>query len=349
MPSSPNPEGASVMAQETNELSPIPGPMPYTDEWYAIRNFDPNKPVVFGASEAAAAMNKSPYSSPLELYLQKRQEVAPKETTEAMEIGTLLEPVILELYSRREGVELETNLPMYFHPVHKFMAATPDAIEAPWIPSAPSGGAVDAKSTTDHRYSKDPHSLDKFGEEGTDQIPIDNLCQMQQQIAVLGVEYVKVPVLFGRKMRVYTVDKNDTLIDAIISSEKELAERIVNADPPEPNWQHPNTKKILREIYGLSQDARANLSDDAAVRWNENVAMKAEIANLESKIEENVNRLLAEMQDAEYGVFPMASKELRRVKIDAQLWSQKDIDKATKLMGTVKRRGYEYLRSRAAK
>lgn len=206
------------------------GPMPQTPEWTALRYFDPDRerPVIFGASEAAAACGMSPYTTPLELFLLKRRELDPEEENDAMRLGKKLEPIVLDEYQLRTGRVLAVDLPMFLHADHAFMAATPDAMaESDTV-------AVDAKTSSFRRYNRSADVADeKFGEEGTDQMPSDYVLQAQQQIAVLGVDSVDFPVLFdGRTLRIYTVQRNDELINIVTSAERELAERIASDDPP---------------------------------------------------------------------------------------------------------------------
>ena len=83
--------------------TPIPGPDPQTDEWYALRVFDParvERPVVFGASEAGAVLGVSPFSGgPLEIFNRKRRLIPEQESSDAMELGLLLEDPVLTLYA----------------------------------------------------------------------------------------------------------------------------------------------------------------------------------------------------------------------------------------------------------
>lgn len=234
--------------------APIVGPMPQSPAWHAMRRYDPSRterPVVIGASEAAAACGRSPYSSPLELYLTKRGEYELEhsdETAEAMEMGLHLEPLILDRYTKRTGHQIERSLPMFFAALQPWMAATPDAMvlgDGAWSRS------VDAKATSGRRYDRTGDDISAFGAEGTDQIPIDYLLQGQQQCHVMGVELVDFPVLFdARTLRIYTVRRDAELISEMIAAERELCERIINADPPEPTWSHSGIDKIIRAMNG---------------------------------------------------------------------------------------------------
>ncbi len=56
-----------------------------------------------GASDAAAACGIDPYKTTLRLYLEKTGELPPDEETDALRIGKIFEPGILEFFSWKTG------------------------------------------------------------------------------------------------------------------------------------------------------------------------------------------------------------------------------------------------------
>ena len=284
-------------------VTPIAGPATMTPEWYAMRKFDPSRkdrPVVIGASEAAAACGRSRYASALDVYLKKRGEIADdfsEEQQEAMDMGHHLEPIILDRYERKTGRTLLRHLPMYFAPLQPFMCATPDGLDLP------DSLAVDAKSTTGRMLDTTGEDVSMFGQEGTDQVPVEYLFQAQQQIHVLGVNRVDFPVMFdARVIRIYTVHRDDDLIAEIVSAEQELAERIVNGDPPAPDFQHPGTKRLLEAIQGQEIGKVITWGDDLVEKWDELAEIKAMIKDLEGQKNRLDAELFAAMSDAEQAI-----------------------------------------------
>jgi predicted phage-related endonuclease len=330
--------------------TPIAGPMPGTQEWTDIRFYDPDRKgreVIFGASEAAAALGMSPYTQPLELYLVKRREMPTNSDSMAMRLGRRMEPIVLDEYEERTGVALTRSQPMYFHPDLSYMAATPDALT-----SGPDRWAVDAKTSTFRRYDAFgvTEDDDKFGKEGGDHLPLDYILQAQQQMAVLGMDRVDFPVLFdGSTLRLYTVRREESLIAALGTAEKELAERIADARPPEPNWQHPNTRQCLQALYGLQEGLKVDLGEEAAEHWQELQRLKVQLANLEAEIDERKNRVLAAIGSAEIGRLPGGAKELKRTVIKDSIVTQADVDKLAARVGQVGRKGHERLTERKSK
>lgn len=302
----------------TDTTRPIVGPATQSPEWYALRKFDPSRterPVVFGASEAAAACGRSKYSSALELYMRKRGEIDDIEINEAMAMGNRLEPVILDMYEERVGHKVVRKLPMFFSRDFPFMAATPDAMEYYTHPALPMfqhpikweefdfTASIDSKATTERRFDATGEDVDSFGIDGTDQVPIEYLLQGQQQCAVMGVSRVDFPVLFdGRKLRIYSVARDEDLIAEIVSAEKELAERIINSDPPEPDFQHSGTLKLLQKMHGCEVGKVISWPEELASKWESLTAIKDQIKSLESAKDALSAELFHAMGDAEQAV-----------------------------------------------
>lgn len=298
---------------------PVKGPDAYSPEWYSLRAFDPDRPrpVVIGASEAAAACNQSPYSSALQLYMEKRGEF-PSSFNEAtqnrLDMGKKLEPVILDCYEEQTGTVLTRNLPLYFHPVYPFMGATPDGIATDPIDETDfTEWCVDAKSTNWRMLDKTGDDTEKYGEAGTDQIPLTNLFQAQQQMAVMGLERCDFPVLIdGRELRIYIVNRNDDLIQQIALAEAELSERIRDGRPPEPNWEHSGTIKVLNKLFGNEIGKVAQLTEIEHSKWIE----REHWSRVEKEAKEQKDKITAEIMwalaDAEVGRFPDAGIEIKR-------------------------------------
>lgn len=309
------------------EHKPIAGPIAYSPEWYEIRTFNPDRKgreVVWGASEAAAACNQDPYSSALEKYLIKRGEFVKEfsdEQKRAMAMGTRLEPIILDVYEESQDCRLARRLPLYFHPTWSFMAATPDAIATKQLGTeedAIDEWSVDAKATGWRMLDKSGDDNSKYGEPGTDQVPTGNLFQAQQQMAVMGFDRCDFPVLVdGRELRIYTVPRNDDLIQQIALAEAELSERIMRGDPPEPNWEHSGTKAVLNRMFANGTNTVAELTEVEHDLWTRREQLASAIKMMTEEKDDIENRIKWAVGENEIARFPDASIELKRVSVKA--------------------------------
>jgi putative phage-type endonuclease len=246
--------------------------MPHTPEWYAARNTG------IGASEIAAAAglgkDEGCYQTSLEVFLRKLGRLPPLEETEPMIMGRLLEPVVLTRFHQlTQTTPLDPHPPMYRSLARPWMTATPDTILS-------ESELVEAKTTTWRMNSR-------WNEEDTDQIPGQYLCQCQWQMAVMGadVKTVFVPVLFdGASTKIYRVDRNDLMIGFLIDAGQELWERIQNDDPPEPNWEHESTPKLIKEMHSeingeiidFDEDERNDYADYEAMGEQKKIIQTAQ-------------------------------------------------------------------------
>lgn len=225
--------------------------MPHTPEWYAARNTG------IGASEIAAAAGLSPYQTPLELYLRKRGEIPPFQGNDATRMGTLLEPVVKSEFKRITGlIPIDESPAMYRSGLYEWMTATPDMIVT-------DSELAEVKTASWRMKSS-------WGDEHSDAIPDQYLCQTQWQMAVMGMGFtsVHVPVLFdGFETRIYRVERNELMIGYLIEAGQELWERIQNGDPPEPNWEHESTPKLIREMHSEINSQVIELGDITADAW----------------------------------------------------------------------------------
>lgn len=321
------------------------GPEAYSEKWYALRTLAPertNRPIVLGGSDAATCLGWNDYETPLELFLRARGEIPPKEATRRMIYGKRFELANIDWYCADEDAKVSVDHPMYFAVDHYFMGVTPDGVR---IDRSPKIG-VEAKASSRHMRDRNGEDETKYGEPGTDQVPRYVFAQCQQYCAVLGIETVEVTVMFdGAERFTYPVHAEERVIEALVVSEREMAERIVNNDPPEPTWQAEGTSKLLQQMYGFRPKDRATLSIEAARLWAEADRWKEDIRTLNEQITENQNRVLAEMAGAEIGLFPNGRQGVKRIVIADQLWKESDITKAEKSLGTLKRRGHERLQS----
>ncbi|MCP4782797.1 MAG: YqaJ viral recombinase family protein [Fuerstiella sp.] len=322
--------------------------MPHTNKWHDLRTFDPERterPVIIGASEIAVACGVSPYSTPLQLYLEKRGEMEKEfsdEQKERMAFGQKLEPVILEAYADRMGLHVDADQPMYFHPDHSWMAATPDGVA--FGDEIGQRHGLECKATSWRMYDATGEEADAFGEDGTDQVPAMYVMQTQQQMAVCGFDRVDLPVLFdGSKLRIYHIDRSETIIEAIVAAGSELAERIINNDPPPPDYGHARTQEAIQALYGFDADADPMELDEDADMWTWQVKeMTAQIKEVEKRKAELQNRIIAAFCGASKAVLPNGEK-LSRTQIAETYVTDDDVLRLADRVGQVKRKGYERL------
>lgn len=287
-------------------MKPIELAMPGTPEWHEHRKTG------IGASEIATAAGLNPWQTPLELYARKRGEVGEIEDSDEMRLGRLMEPVVkAEFCHRAKLTLLVDNPPLYRHAEHPHILATPDGIISP-------GRLLEAK-TTSWRMKKE------WGQEGTDDAPTQYVCQCQAQMAVMDADEVDLAVLFdGSMLKAFKVLRNEQLIQLLIGAATELWQRIQNGDPPEPNWEHASTPRLIREMHQTIRDTRIIFTDEEAALWSQ----YEHWGRVKKEAETNQKTLKAKLEhvigDNYAGILP-DGRMLRRKIIGAQTyWVEKE-------------------------
>lgn len=204
-----------------------------------------------GASESAASIGVSKYTTKLGLYLKKMAHAEGRDIEELddkslliTEGGSALEPVILNHFQRTTGLILSDHQLTVRDPANDWRWVTLDA-------RASDGGLVEAKKT---------EIVGAVWGDGEEDIPDDYYCQTQQGMACTGATFVYVPVLLPRwEFAVYTVKRDDEFIDLMTAQQKDFMRRLVERDPPAP----------------------VSL-DDCKLAWPKNKALKAVHADQET-------------------------------------------------------------------
>lgn len=292
----------------TATLSPIPGPDSLTPEWFEAHRTH------ITATDIAPILGRSDYKTPLDVFAEKTGRVKPFEGNEHTRRGQRYEPVILADYAEATQLEVETPLPLFVHPKLSFLAATPDArvLESDhnqMLPAVPEFG-VEAK------FSMSPARANALGDEGTDDIPDDWLLQTQTQMSVMGWMRVDLAVLLYGRLRIYPVQRNDELIGIIESAAKEMAERIANDDPPEPTWEHPQTPRLIRAMYGIKAGTVVALSEECEKAWESYSDIGVHIKELEKCRDAFKAKILHAMGESEIGQLPGIGMELVRSTVE---------------------------------
>ena len=172
-----------------------------------------------GGSDVAAIMGLSPWATALDVFRDKTNpELALDEPNEDMQRGIRVEKYILQEYSERSEVQLDTNVPTIIDPQYPFMRANIDA------QVIGQNVVVEAKST------KAPISSWESG------IPEYYKTQVAYYAMLTNAERVDVPVLFsGWKYACFTYWRDETFEAEIKTSVINFWENhIVKNIPPQP-------------------------------------------------------------------------------------------------------------------
>lgn len=240
----------------------------------------PDRKTFLGGSDAAAVLGVSPWKTPLRLYLEKRGEAPPpgdedRKRERILARGKREEPHIvddlIELYAVKVVKRSTPEQPNYHaHPAVPYLAAeidfewevTVEAVErlrtrGIEIPEELIGTVQNGECKTAHPFV----AAKKFGEEGTDEIPIEYGAQAMHGLMVTGraVTLVAVAVYVDDPL-LYLVRRDEETIGEMREREVYFMEyHVLVGVPPEP-LNVPDVHLLL----GRSRAARREATPEVA-------------------------------------------------------------------------------------
>lgn len=217
-----------------------------------------NRGTKLGSSDCPAILGVSPYRTAADVYVEKvaviegRREprpVEPFDFTNPLQRGHLYEPVIARAYELTTGVSLSPP-PAAVHGQYDFIAASADRM------------TMDGRKLVE---LKKVHwrNADEWGEPGTEEIPDGYLAQVQEQMAVYGVDQCDVVALIGDDdLRIYPITRNKTLCEMIVDSMCDFWGRVQRREPPEIDWAGTVTARTLNALRPPQAGVTIDLGDN---------------------------------------------------------------------------------------
>lgn len=261
-----------------------------------------------GGSDAAAILGLSPWATPLGIYRRKRGEVADDFELDPQKVrilrrGKLMEPVVLKMLEAEHGIRIvkrssQKKPNRYAMLDYPFLAAEIDAewkvkpedVERWNLDPSLVGTVQNIEVKTVH-----PFAAGKYGEEFTDEIPVEYGAQAMHGLMVTNRRLTLVAVLVGSdNLVVYFVHRDDETIAGMRAKEVEFWNAHVLAGvPPEPQdfsdvvslfskkrasqtVATPELEELVRELKALSDAKRTAEEGAEDVKFKIGVAMLGE-------------------------------------------------------------------------
>lgn len=238
-----------------------------------------------GASDAPCILGVNNFCSAYKLFLLKMGALTPDEQKEAAHWGHLLEPIIGQEFSARSGLSIEKCNYMLGHALIEWMSATPDF----WVWENGRRGPLQVKNRgyfTGREFNDGPGD--------------DAHIQVMHEIEVTQSDFGYVAALIGgNRLVYYRVERDQELIDLIVSKEQEFWDCLQTKTPPpltgQDEWLidslYPTAKPETGiDLTGLESIAEAYLDNKALIKV------------LEGKMGANAATLKDKMGDAERGL-----------------------------------------------
>lgn len=237
-----------------------------------------------GGSDVSCLLGINKWKSEIELWLDKTNQTnAPVEENEAIQWGTIMEPIIRNHFAEVTGKAVVELKAMLQHPEHPFMLADVDGVT---VDDSGNPAILEIKTASEFKRSD--------WDEG---VPAYYQTQVQHYLCVTGIQKAYVAVLIGgNSFRIFEVDADAEIQDMLIAVEKNFWNKVQNMIRPEMDGSDA-AKNLLDSLYhgGISEEIV--MPDEAIEYVDAYIEACAEEDNAKAKKQEASNHIKEIMGD----------------------------------------------------
>lgn len=257
------------------------------DEWLAYRRRG------IGGSDVAAILGISPFQTGRDLFYDKLGIVTAndEENWVAKRAGSLLEPLVAEIFEYRTGLKVQRRPFMYYHPQYPWMLADLD-----YVVELPNGEFAILECKTTNFFGKD---LWRYNDQ--DIVPLHYETQGRHYMCVTNLSRVYFCCYYTNSADdaiIRCIDRDRTYEEELIVLEEDFWINRVQAKTPPP-YIEDNGDLILQSIkrrYGPEDsDAPALMLDrslaSTLLRYIDLQEQKSKLSAEVKKIENEMNRV----------------------------------------------------------
>ncbi len=218
--------------------------LPYAD-WLEYRKQG------IGGSDAAAVCGISRYKSPVELWMEKTDQLPYQEAGEAAYWGTQLEDLVKAEFTKRTGIEVKAVDQILQSAEHPFMLANLDG-----ICEHPDYGICGFEAKTASAYKAN---------EWENTIPDEYQLQIQHYMAVTGYKGFYIAVLIGgNTFRWKFIERDEELISMLIKIESNFWRHVQECIPPVLDGSSASSQFLAQRFAHPVPKSQIALPDTAA-------------------------------------------------------------------------------------
>ena len=243
-----------------------------------------------GASESAVILGFSKWRTPAELFMEKTGVLSDETHSEAAHFGNVLEETVAQEYARRKECKVRRNNKTLRHKDHPFILCHLDRV-------------VEGEKRIVECKTSSAYLADKWGEEGTDQVPEEYLIQVQHQMAITGYEVADIPVLIGgNQLKIYTIERDQELIDIIIDQLVNFWENNVQKNiAPDFDYDHSTTEELLKRLHEGTDGTEIDIT--SVEHWHKTkLEAAAKVKEYEAVVQGCKNHILAAVGNSASGI-----------------------------------------------
>lgn len=260
-----------------------------------------------GGSDASAILGLNPWQSAYTTYLNKLGELPDREDTEAMRQGRDLEDYVARRFMEETGRKVQKCNFMIRNPSYPWALANIDRR----VVGENAGLECKTTSTLDLKQFRGVEFPEKY------------YVQCVHYLAVTGAERWYLAVLvFGKEFHVYTLERDEAEIGALMAAEADFWEKVSSRTPPAVDGNRATLEALEAQYAQSDPDSCADLTPCAG-DLSILDACREQIKALEEKERAAKARIMQSMGRAErggYGPYSVSWKSQVRKTFDKKKW-----------------------------
>ena len=275
--------------------------MPYED-WLEYRKQG------IGGSDASVVCGISRYKSPVELWMEKTDQIPPQEAGEAAYWGTQLESLVRAEFTKRTGIEVKQIKQLLQSEEHSFMLANLDGIcEVPDVGTC----VFEAKTASAYKAG-----------EWEDTIPDEYALQLAHYMAVTGYKGAYVAVLIGgNTFRWKFVDRDEELISMLVELESAFWNHVQDCTPPPLDGSEASAKFLSERFPDSAPKSQIALPDtavDLLSQYDEACEQLEAVTEQKQRAENLLKEMLGDNEVGTAGDRVIAWKSITQERLDSK-------------------------------
>ena len=275
--------------------------MPYED-WLEYRKQG------IGGSDASVVCGISRYKSPVELWMEKTNQLPAQEAGEAAYWGSQLESLVRAEFTKRTGIEVKQIKQILQSEEHPFMLANLDG-----ICEHPEFGPVIFEAKTASAY--------KTGE-WEDAIPDEYALQLAHYMAVTGYKGAYIAVLIGgNTFRWKFIERDEELISMLVELESAFWNHVQDGTPPPLDGSNASAKFLSERFPSSVPKSQIELPDTAAdllAQYDEACEQLEAVTEQKQRAENLLKEMLGENEEGTSGDRVITWKSVSQERLDSK-------------------------------
>lgn len=270
--------------------------MSFHGVWIPTSNYDDwmeKRKRGLGASDVAAIFRLSKWTSPYALWAEKTGQIATGEPSDAMVVGRVVGPAILNLWEGRTGLKAVMRDSMWQHPEIPWALASPDAL------IAESSNASDGIGHEALGVLEVKHEFVEW-----DEIPAQYRIQVCWQQGVTGLHSTGqiVNLSARKKLQIFDVEWDPELWLELLAGAEHFWQLVTSETPP-PIDDSDSTSYALSALFPAGDaGGEVELEGDLVKTVDRLRKSKERLAIAKREVKQYENEIKAAMGDADVGL-----------------------------------------------